>query len=147
MSKSTICERERKYIEKMNKFQLSNQFKKIGYYIAFGTFALMIAKKFIDEPIWVKPFLRGLILFGMLLISISKNKIEDEFIESLRSQSYRFAFILAVLYALIQPLINYGVGFLLNQNENFESFSYFQVLFFMLVVQLMVFWQLKRMNK
>jgi len=83
----------------------------------------------------------------MLIISISKDKIEDEFIDSLRSQSYRIAFILTVIYSLVQPFINYGIGMLFDKNETLDSFSYFQVLFFMLVVQLMVFWQLKRMNK
>lgn len=147
MSKQSFCERERSYIEKMNKFQLSNKFKIVGYYFAFGIFALMIAKGFFDEPTWVKPTLNGLLLLGMLLISISKDKIEDEFIENLRSQSYRIAFILAILYSLLQPFINYTVGLLFDKNETMEGFSYFQVLFYMLVVQLMVFWQLKRMNK
>lgn len=147
MSKQSICERERSYIEKMNKFQLSNSFKNIGYYFSFGVFALMIGQKFFDEPSWVKPALRGLLLLGMLLISISKDKVEDEFIESLRAQSYRIAFILAILYSLLQPFINYGVGLLFDKNETMEGFSYFQVLFYMLVVQLMVFWQLKKMNK
>ncbi len=144
---SSICEREQSRLNKMNKFQLSNSFKNIGYYIAFGIFGLMILKKFIDEPSWVKPLLRKGLLLGMLLISISKDKIEDEYIESLRSQSYRLAFIMAVVYALVQPVINYAVGFLLDKNETFNDFSYFEVLFFMLLVQLMIFWQLKRYNK
>ena len=147
MSKNNICDRERSYIEKMNKFQLSKKFKKFGYYLTFSVFALMIIKKFIDEPDWIKPMLRGLLLIGMLFISISKDKIEDEFIETLRAQSYRIAFILVILYALIQPFINYGVGILFDANEKFEGFGYFQVLFYMLLVQLMVFWQLKRMNR
>ncbi|WP_435414992.1 hypothetical protein [Polaribacter aestuariivivens] len=147
MSKQTICERERSYIEKMNKFQLSHKFKKVGYYFTFGVFGLMIIQKLFEEPSWIKPALRGLILFGMLLISVSKDKIEDEFIESLRSQSYRIAFILGILYALLQPFVNYFVGLLFDKNETMEGFSYFQVLFYMLIVQLMVFWQLKRMNK
>lgn len=143
---SSICERERTYIEKMNKFQLSHSFKKVGYYIAFGVFTLMILKKFVDEPLWVKPLLRKSLLLGMLIISISKDKIEDEFIESLRAQSYRIAFIMGVVYSLIQPVINYVVGSIIDDNETFNDFSYFEVLFFMLLVQLMVFWQLKRLN-
>ena len=82
-----------------------------------------------------------------LIISLSKEKVEDEFIDSLRSQSYRLAFVMAIVYSLVQPLINYGVGTLLNQDDELQGFSYFQVLFFMLIVQLMFFWQLKRMNK
>lgn len=147
MSKESLCERERSHIEKMNKFQLPHRLKKVGYYIAFGAFALMIAKKFFEEPAWVKPALRWALLIGMLIISLAKDKIEDEFIDSLRSQSYRLAFILAVVYSLVQPFINYGVGILFDENEKLQGFSYFQVLFFMLLVQLLFFFQLKRYNR
>lgn len=147
MSKQSICEKERNQLDKMNKFQLKHPFKKIGYYIAIGAFILMIGRKYIENSEWIKPVLQGILLIGLLVISLSKEKIEDEFIDSLRSQSYRLAFIMAIVYSLTQPLINFGVGFIVNQNEEMKSFDYFQVLFFMLIVQLMFFWQLKRMNK
>ena len=144
--KQSICEKERSYVEKMNKFQLHYKFKKIGYILSLLTFALMIVKKFIDEPTWVKPVLSGILLIGMLIISLAKEKLEDEYIDSLRSQSYRIAFILVIVYSLVQPLVNFGVGLLFDESEKLQGFDYFQVLFYMLVVQLMVFWQLKRFN-
>lgn len=147
MVKQSICEKEKSYVEKMNKFQLHHKYKKIGYIISFSAFALMIVKKFVDEPSWVKPVLSGLLLVGMLLISLAKEKLEDEYLDSLRSQSYRIAFILVILYALVQPFINFGVGLLFDETEKLEGLNYFQILFYMLVVQLMVFWQLKRMNR
>ena len=147
MSKLSICERERKQLEKLNKFQLGNQYKKVGYIIAIGTFVLMILRKYVEDSEWVRPILHGILLIGLLIISLSKEKVEDEFIDSLRSQSYRLAFILAIVYSLVQPLVNYGVAVLFNQDDKLQGFSYFQVLFFMLIVQLMFFWQLRRMNK
>lgn len=147
MVKQSICEKEKSYVEKMNKFQLDHKYKKVGYIISFSAFALMIAKKFVDEPSWVKPVLSGFLLVGMLLISLAKEKLEDEYLDSLRSQSYRIAFILVILYALVQPFINFGVGLLFDESEKLEGLNYFQILFYMLVVQLMVFWQLKRMNR
>jgi uncharacterized membrane protein len=147
MVKQSICEKEKSYVEKMNKFQLHHKYKKVGYIISFSAFALMIAKKFVDEPNWVKPVLSGILLVGMLLISLAKEKLEDEYLDSLRSQSYRIAFILVILYALVQPFINFGVGLLFDETEKLEGLNYFQILFYMLVVQLMVFWQLKRMNR
>lgn len=147
MSKQTICERERSHLEKMNKFQLGNQFKKIGYMIAIGAFILMIGRKYIEDSEWIRPILHGLLLIGLLVISLSKEKIEDEFMDSLRSQSYRLAFLMAILYSLAQPIVNYGLAVLFNQNDELEYFDYFQVLFFMLIVQLMFFWKLKGMNK
>ena len=147
MSKQSICERERNQLEKLNKFQLGYQYKKIGLIISIGTFILMIGRKYVEDSEWVRPILHGVLLIGLLIISLSKEKLEDEFIDSLRSQSYRLAFIMAIVYSLVQPLINFGVGSLLNQDDELQGFSYFQVLFFMLIVQLMFFWQLKRMNK
>ena len=147
MSKQTICERERSHLEKMNKFQLGNQFKKIGYMIAIGAFILMIGRKYIEDSEWIRPILHDLLLIGLLVISLSKEKIEDEFMDSLRSQSYRLAFLMAILYSLAQPIVNYGLAVLFNQNDELEYFDYFQVLFFMLIVQLMFFWKLKGMNK
>ena len=147
MSKASLCERERKQLEKMNKFQLGNQYKRIGYIIAFGTFFLMIARKYIEDSEWIRPILHGILLIGLLLVSISKEKIEDEYVDSLRSQSYRLAFILAIVYSLVQPLINFAVATLLHQDDELQGFNYFQVLFFMLIVQLMYFWNLKRMNQ
>ena len=147
MSKQSLCERERGHLEKMNKFQLGNQYKKIGYAIAIFSFALMIGRKYIEDSDWIKPILHGVLLVGLLIVSLSKEKVEDEFIDSLRSQSYRLAFLMAIVYSLIQPIVNFGVSYLFNQNNEIEGFDYFQVLFFMLIVQLMFFWKLKGMNK
>ena len=146
MKKSKICERERIQLEKMNKFQLRSHYKKVGFMIAIGSFVLMIAIKYIDNPVWLKPFLHGILLIGLLIISISKEKIEDEYIDSLRSQSYRLAFILAIVYALVQPIVNFAVSYVLQQDDEYESFNYFQVLFFMLIVQLLFFWKLKKQH-
>ena len=146
MKKSKICERERIQLEKMNKFQLRSHYKKVGFMIAIGSFAFMIAIKYIDNPVWLKPFLHGVLLIGLLLISVSKEKIEDEYIDSLRSQSYRLAFILAIVYALVQPIVNFAVSYVLQQDNEYESFNYFQVLFFMLIVQLLFFWKLKKQH-
>ncbi|MGJ8745725.1 hypothetical protein [Polaribacter sp.] len=146
MSKSTICERERNQLAKLNKFQLKNQFKRIGFIIAIGTFILMIGRKYIEDSEWIKPILHGILLIGLLLISVSKEKVEDEYIDSLRSQSYRLAFIMAIIYSLVQPVVNYGVALLFHQDDKLQGFNYFQVLFFMLIVQLMFFWKLKRTN-
>lgn len=147
MNKESKCEAERRRLEKLNKFQLPNYYKKIGIISSIVIFSLMIAKKFFDEPSWVKPVLSGLLLVSMLLISLAKEKVEDEYIDSLRSQSYRFAFIIVIVYSLVQPLINYGVGMLFDKTEKLNGFDYFQVLFFMLVVQLLVFYKLKKYNR
>ncbi|MDX6747309.1 hypothetical protein SHK09_10940 [Polaribacter sp. PL03] len=147
MSKQTICEKERRNLKKMNKFQLKHKYKKLGLYITIVSFVAMILLLFLDESIWIKPVFQGVILIGLLVMSLSKEKIEDEYVDSLRSQSYRVAFISVVLYSVIQPIAIFIVGFIFKQGKVFESFNYFQVLYFMLLVQLLIFWVLKRADK
>ena len=148
MSKSSICEAEERRLEKLYKFQLPNSYKKIGWGIVIATFILMLTRKIFDiDAFWVKEVLRYIFLVGFLMISVSKEKLEDEYIESLRAKSYRAAFILTVLYALVQPYVNYIVDFILDKTPNNTSeFSYFQLLCFMLIVQIGFFVQLKRTN-
>jgi len=141
---SDFCESERKRLDKLNNFQLPNRYKKIGWYFVLFVFILMIAKKFVDEPTWVKPLLRNCMIVGFLIISLAKEKIEDELIVKLRGQSYRLAFVLGVVYSLVQPYIEYAVDYMLNTDDASMGFSYFQTLIFMLVVQIGFFEQFKR---
>jgi len=142
--KDSFCEKERKRFEKLNKFQFGYKFKRVGWSIVIIAFALMIAKRFVDEPLWVKPILSNIFIIGLLMVSLSKEKVEDEFMDSLRAQSYRFAFITGVLYSLIQPYVNYSIDYLIDGDDAEVSFGYFQVLVFMLIVQVLSFHQMKR---
>lgn len=149
MSKQSFCEKERSHINKLNTFQLSNQYKKVGFILALSAFVFLIITKITAiEIIWITPILKNVLVAGLLLVSISKEKIEDEFIDSLRSQSYRLAVILTVLYAIFQPFVNYVVDVILSKNlaDYSSNFSYFQVLVFMLFIQIAFFEQMKRLH-
>ncbi len=139
-----FCDTENNRLLRWGKFQLPNRFIKIGWSIIIGTFLLMIAKKFVDEPTWVKPILRNVMILGFLIVSISKEKIEDELIASLRATSYRLALIIGVLYALVQPYVTYAVENLIDPGNAELDNSYFQVLLYILLVQIMFFNALKR---
>lgn len=76
--------------------------KKIGYIVTIGSFILIMARKYFEDSEWTRPILHGILLIGLLLVSVSKEKTEDELIDSLRSQSYRLVFILAIVYSLVQ---------------------------------------------
>jgi hypothetical protein len=67
-------------LERLNKYQLPNVFRKIGY-IIFGIFSivLILGKLFIDG-IEIGIVVKYGILTGLLLVSISKEKIEDELV-------------------------------------------------------------------
>lgn len=134
----------------MNSFQLPYQFKKLGYYLVSATILLMLVRKILAvDLLWVKVILKNVLLISMLIISISKEKIEDEFIKNLRSQSYRLGCIITILYAILQPIANYLVDLFLNKKapELYSNFSYFQVLVFMMLIQIAFFEKMKRLNK
>ena len=139
-----FCEAERNRLRKWGNFQLPNTYKRIGWGTIIGTFALMIAKKFVEEPTWVKPALRIIMLLGFLMVSISKEKIEDELMASLRATSYRLALIVGVLYAIVQPYVTFAIEKVLDPAGAELDNGYFQVLLYILLVQIMFFHALKR---
>ena len=93
MNLKSFIECERKSLEKMKRYQLPNRFKKIGIGIIIISLVTFLVNKFSIENIDLKLTAKYGILVGLLLVSISKEKIEDELITSLRMQSYTFAFI------------------------------------------------------
>lgn len=145
MNAKKIMECERSKIEKWSQFQLENHWKLKGIIFCIVVFATILILKFtqIDNE-WIKFGFRKGLLIGLLVIALSKEKTEDEMIVSLRAKSFRLAFILAVLYALIQPMVDVLVFNVLGKPISFGSFSYFQVLSFMLIIQIAFFEVLKR---
>jgi hypothetical protein len=129
----------------LNKVQLPSFYKNIGLGLLVISFIVLTILKFIDEEdLWVRPALKQAMLIGLLIISLSKEKIEDELIESLRSKSYALAFIIGVLYTLFQPLANYIVDLFLGKQDGPTEIGYVQVLLFMLLIQVGFFELLKR---
>lgn len=146
MNLKSIQECERTKLEKfLNKFQLPHVYKKIGIGAVVLSFVLLTIIKFTDnEPSWMRLSLKHLMLVGLLVISISREKIEDELIESLRSKSYALAFIIGVIYTMLQPAVNYVADLILDKQEEIRHIYYFEVLLFMLLIQVMFFEVLKR---
>jgi len=141
----TFCESENKQLEKLRNFKLPNQYKKIGFLIFGLALGIVTIFKFIEgEPAWSKTLLTQIMLLGLLTVSLAREKEEDEMIVLLRSQSYSVAFFIGVLYAVIQPYANYVAALLFKPEKASLDMGYFQVLFFMLLVQLMYFYKLKR---
>jgi len=146
MNFKKVSECERTKLESfLDKFQLPNVFKKVGLTVFVLSFLLLTVIKFIDgEPIWLKPALKQFMLVGLLVISISKEKIEDELIQILRSKSYSLAFIIGVIYIMLQPIFDKATDFILGLDPQPNDTGYVQVLLFMLLIQIGFFEVLKR---
>tara|TARA_R110002020_G_scaffold282493_1_gene498185 strand:+ start:704 stop:1147 length:444 start_codon:yes stop_codon:yes gene_type:complete len=145
MDSKKIMDCERTKIEKWSQFQLPNRWKTIGVLLCIALFVTAIVLKFTEFEVgWFKGVLRRGILIGLLIISISKDKNEDEMIVSLRSKAYTLAFIFGVVFTLVQPLLEYLIhNFVFEASPN-NTFSYFEVLSFMLMMHIVFFEVLKR---
>lgn len=139
------CERDR--LNKITNFRLPHTFWTIGIAVVAISIITMFVRAFVMEgdTEWLKEITRKGMLVGLLLMSISKDKEEDELTIKLRMQSYAFAFVVGVAYALIMPYVEFGVSNVVNSGgEAYKNLGDFQVLVFMLLVQLMSFHTLKR---
>jgi hypothetical protein len=139
------CERNR--FQKLINFRLPHRFMSVGIAIVLLSILMMFVRAFAMEGdlLWLKLLLQKTVLIGMLIMSLSKDKIEDEMTISLRAQSYAIAFVIGVLYALIMPYVEFGVSNAVHSGgEAFKDLGDFQVLLFMLMIQLMFYHNLKR---
>ncbi|WP_179345785.1 hypothetical protein [Winogradskyella ursingii] len=137
------CERTR--IEKWSQFQLHNRWKSYGAILCLILFATAMVLKFSDLELgWFKDVVRRGILVCLLVVSLSKEKDEDEMVVSLRAKSYTLAFIFGVGYAIVQPLFEIVVHNIVFEPNPENTFSYFEILFYMLFIQIMFFEVLKR---
>ena len=148
METSKILDCERTRIEKMMNFQLPNRYIEIGIGVFIVTFISFIVLKLISlNSDFTKLILRSIMLISLLVISVSKDKDEDELVKLIRVQSYALAFVIGVLFAVIQPVINYLVGLVFSTDKTiYTNLGDFQVLIFMLLIQLNFFYFLKRMR-
>ncbi len=148
MTSTSLINCERKSLEKMAKFQLPYPFKKIGIAVAVFSFLALFVNAFSVNVPELRTMAKYGLLVGMLLISISKEKIEDELIAKLRMQSFTFAFIIGVVFALAQPFANYLVDVVFNSQEAFfKDTGDFEILWMLLSIQVFYFEFLKRLYK
>ena len=92
-----------------------------------------------------KEVLKSLLLLSMLLISVTKERSEDEYTLRQRAKSYIFAFVFTVLYAIFQPYVDYGVGLLLLKPESadYSEYSTFIIIWYMLFIQIGFYYLLR----
>lgn len=137
-------ESEIKNLDKLKKYQLPNRAKSIGW-IIFGIafIALFLTTKDTNPKLISK----YTILIGLLIVSISKEKIEDELVKNLRMHSFTFAFIFAVFIAITNPLFSYFANFVFTEKQElFSGIGDWMILWLLLSIQVFYFEYLKRIH-
>jgi hypothetical protein len=148
MTTTEICDRERKSAKRLANLQLSNGYKKIGIGIAVFAFVSLILNKFSFDSETLRFIARHLMLIGVLIVSIAKDKQEDEFIKKLRLQSYFFAFVFSASYSIVMPYFDYFVDVIRGiDTAHLKDSGDFMVLWMLLIIQVFYFEYLKRINK
>lgn len=148
MATRSINNCDRSAFERLKKYQLPASFRAIGLVLTAICFVTMFLNAFTANNLVLRETVKYGMLIGLLISSISKDKIEDELVISLRLQSYAVAFILGILLALIQPFANYLVDNTLgNEAVMLKDSGDFVILWTLLGIQVLYFEVLKRWYK
>ena len=83
-------------------------------------------------------------VIGLLIISISREKIEDELIAKIRMQSYHYAVLGTVLFYLAIPFVHFIIELLLSDKPTIEGSKDVSVLGVLLMMQILTFRKLKK---
>ncbi|MGB1240910.1 MAG: hypothetical protein ACPG49_00205 [Chitinophagales bacterium] len=147
MTAKTLMDCERKKLKDLTKYQLPNHFKAIGVGLTIISFAALFLNKFAFNLPEFRLMAKYGMLIGLLLVSISKEKIEDERIGQLRMQSYAFAFIAGVLHALVLPFMDFLVDAAFQTKEAIlKDAGDFMILWILLSIQVLYFEFLKKLH-
>lgn len=146
MGKKSFVECERHRIQKIINFRFPETFKWFGAILVVVAFVLFFVRnQFPDSSELIRSIGRKIFIIGLLCISLSRDKDEDEMTIALRAQSYAIAFIIGVLYALIMPYVEFGVSNVVHSGgEAYKDLGDFQLLSFMFLIQLGFYYTLKR---
>lgn len=139
------------HIDKINKFtgfQLPNKFKIVGLVMfiisIISNFLIAIyLETYTYHYLFERIALTGSVV-GLLIISISKEKVEDELMAKIRMQSYNYAVIGTVLLYLIMPFVNYILYFSVISGNKIEGSKDVAVLGVLLSLQILTFRKLKK---
>jgi len=141
-----IIEWERSKLGKLNPL-LPPYFKTIGWSLLIGAFVgIFIARfGFEDKEDIVMFWLKNTMILSLLVLGIAKEKMEDERIQNIRMKSLSLALIFGVIYAVVQPIVDFGVDQVIDSgNITLESYDAFTILTFMLIIHIGFFNVLKR---
>jgi len=140
MTLQSIIECEKRSILNRKNYQLPQGYKRYGLILLAMSLALLFINSFFWNEFTVREISKYGMLLGLLIISISKEKIEDELVINLRMQSYATAFIFGILLAIIHPVLNLFVDTIIDpSNALFKDAGDFVILWILLSTQVLYF--------
>jgi hypothetical membrane protein len=135
-------------INNITGFQLPYKFKIYGLVIFIVSMISSILLEIYLEKYKYNDLIRRIVIstaiLGLLIISISKEKIEDELVLKLRMQSYNYAVIGAVIVYLTMPFINLAIVASFSSIPKMDGSKDVAVLGLLLTIQILTFRKLKK---
>ena len=138
-------------IEKINKYtsyQLPNRFKIIGLILFIISFiSVPLISIYLENNKYQDLLQRigwTINILSLFMIAISKEKVEDELIGKIRTQSYNYAVIVTVLLYLILPFINFTIESISSSMPKIEGSKDVSILAVLLMSQIFTFRKLKK---
>jgi len=135
-------------IDKYTSYQLPNKFKIVGSVLfILSLISVFIISIYLEKYMYFDVFQRigwTVVVLSLLMISISKEKIEDELMTKIRMQSYHYAVIGTVLTYLILPFIIYLISFSYSSNPTIQGTKDIPLLGVLIGIQITTFRKLKR---
>jgi len=146
MNMKAMQDCEQSKMERLLNFKLPNKMKIVGWAIMLVSLVVILSTSLFDGDFEIlKLILKRTILLGLLIVVVSREKIEDERIQLIRAKAFGSTFLIAVIYVLVQPIVNFIAATIFEPEEAiFEDLGDFVIVWFLLVVYLMVFYVLKR---
>ena len=138
-------------IEKINKFtsyQLPNKFKIVGLVLFITSLiAVLVIAIYLRNSEYnnlSKRIASTLAIAGLLMIAVSREKIEDELIAKIRMQSYHYAVVGTVIFYGILPFIDFAFESISSSLPKIQGSADVSILLTLLVIQILTFRKLKK---
>lgn len=135
-------------IDKYTGYQLPHKVKIIGLLLFIVAFAsIPIISIYLENNKYQDLFQRTgstIAILSLLMIAVSKEKIEDELIAKIRMQSYQYAVLGTVIFYLVLPFINFIIVSIFSSIPKIEGSKDVSVLGVLLMMQILTFRKLKK---
>jgi len=132
-----------KGIKKFSRFQLAAAYKPIGRMFFCLFFLSLFINAFTINNLVFREIIKYGLLVSLLIISLTKEPIEDELIVQIRMQSYAYAFIGGIFFVLLQPILNYVVDLVSEGHSILKPNGDWLILWILLFSQVTIFETLK----
>lgn len=134
-------------INKYTNYLLPNKFKRIGLVLFVCAFISYFAiGVYVENSNYYlfQNLARTIAILGLLMIAISKEKVEDELITKIRMQSYHYAVIGTVIVHFFMSFVPSILALLFSETPRIEESMGISILTCLLVIKIITFSKLKK---